>query len=487
MAAPSQSYREEISNLSGFLRVCEQNYDAICTEDYCSSVISTLHGYILRLQASNHLELCDVLGSIQSEWLTKKENSASVSCTNLIPVYSSQIHYTGKAGRPKIQIDFEQAQFLQQLNFSMITISNILLISRWTLNRRLTENNNAHYQRYTAMSDMELEAVMRDIYRNHCHSGSIMMMGHLRSRGLSVQRDRVRTLLRNLDPASSARRYGYAAQRRVYSVPGPNYLWHVDGHHALIRWRLVTHGGIDGFSRLIVFLHCSSNNLAATVLDLFMKATVEYGLPSRVRGDYGVENNLVHSFMEERQGLDRGSFLRGRSVHNSRIERLWRDVYYGVIQTFYSLFYYLEEQELLDTESERDLFALHYMYIPRINQALKEFTAAFNHHGLRSERSWSPLQIWTNGALRMDSNGRNLLQRSHDDEFIDSAIYGIDPDEESEEAENNNLSIPQTRLQIMAEELCVLEELFDPLTICDDYGVELYSQIRELMSSWGYE
>ena len=25
---------------------------------------------------------------------------------------------------------------------------------------------------------------------------------------------------------------------------GPNALWHIDGHHALIRWRLVTHGGL---------------------------------------------------------------------------------------------------------------------------------------------------------------------------------------------------------------------------------------------------
>jgi len=27
-----------------------------------------------------------------------------------------------------------------------------------------------------------------------------------------------------------------------------------DGHHKLIRWKLVVHAGIDGFSRLIVFI-----------------------------------------------------------------------------------------------------------------------------------------------------------------------------------------------------------------------------------------
>ena len=54
--------------------------------------------------------------------------------------------------------------------------------------------------------------------------------------------------------------------RRVYSVRGPNSLWHIDGLHCLIRWRFVIHGGIDGFSRLIVYLSCATKNSAATVL-----------------------------------------------------------------------------------------------------------------------------------------------------------------------------------------------------------------------------
>ena len=61
--------------------------------------------------------------------------------------------------------------------------------------------------------------------------------------------------------------------RHVYSVPGPNSLRHIDGLHALIRWCFVVHGGIDRFSRLIVFfLICSTNNSASTVLNNFMDA-----------------------------------------------------------------------------------------------------------------------------------------------------------------------------------------------------------------------
>ena len=61
---------------------------------------------------------------------------------------------------------------------------------------------------------------------------------------------------------------------------------HLDGHHKLIRWRIVIHGAIDGFSRAVVFLKASTNNNATTVLELFLKATEVYSYPQRIRTDY---------------------------------------------------------------------------------------------------------------------------------------------------------------------------------------------------------
>ena len=57
------------------------------------------------------------------------------------------------------------------------------------------------------------------------------------------------------------------------------------------------HGAVDGYSRLIMFLQCSSNNRASTVLQLFQQADSDFGLPSRVRIDQGGENVDVAMYL----------------------------------------------------------------------------------------------------------------------------------------------------------------------------------------------
>lgn len=72
------------------------------------------------------------------------------------------------------------------------------------------------------------------------------------------------------------------------------------------------HGFIDGYSRLITGLRASDNNLGKTVLNLFLNASQLYGVPSRVRGDHGVENILLAAWMELHRGERRGSYIWGR-------------------------------------------------------------------------------------------------------------------------------------------------------------------------------
>ena len=90
---------------------------------------------------------------------------------------------------------------------------------------------------------------------------------------------------------------------------------------------MVTHAGIDGYNRVVVFAQCSNNNKASTMYELFLKAVQQYGLPSRVRSDQGKENTMVAQHMLDNRGLNRGSMIVGSSVHNQRIKRLWRDLH----------------------------------------------------------------------------------------------------------------------------------------------------------------
>ena len=89
-----------------------------------------------------------------------------------------------------------------------------------------------------------------------------------------------------------------------------------------------------------MYVHAGTNNRAETVTELFTRAIEEYGLPSTVRSDKGGENVGVSMYMLEYPlcGPGRGSMIVGRSVHNPRIERLWRDVYMRVSSTFIIIF-----------------------------------------------------------------------------------------------------------------------------------------------------
>ena len=125
----------------------------------------------------------------------------------------------------------------------------------------------------------------------------------------------------------------------------------MDGLHKLIKWRFVTHGGIDRYSRTVVFLKCSDNNQASTVFTLFSDAVESHGLPSRIRTDLGGGNVEVWRYMVE-QHASRHAVITGPSAHNERIERLWRDVYRCVGVVFADTFRALEADDHLDCLNE---------------------------------------------------------------------------------------------------------------------------------------
>lgn len=190
-----------------------------------------------------------------------------------------------------------------------------------------------------------------------------MVHGHLEH----VHGQHVCDAIHHVDPNVSARKRP-PINRRVYSVLCPNYLWHTDGNHKMIRQGFVIHHGIDGFSRLVTFCCCSGNNRSTTVFPLFQEAVSKYGRLIHVRTDYGGENVLIWRDMTSFWGEHARSVIVGSSVHNQRIEHHNRGVNKQVVASFNAKFYDLESEGILDPLNNTDLFCLHYTYIPRISK-----------------------------------------------------------------------------------------------------------------------
>ena len=189
------------------------------------------------------------------------------------------------------------------------------------------------------------------------------------------------------------------------------------------RWGFVTHAGIDGNTRLITYINCSTDNKALTVLTYFVRATCLYGLPSRVRSDHGGENTLVALLMNLLQGQAR--HITGRSVHNQRIERLWRDVFQQVVHYFYKLFYSFEDEQILNPEDNTHKMALQVVYKPEIQRRLNLFRRAWNNHRIRSANNRTPTQMWMDGMLSNSEQESAAIDNVFgDDRYGEESLVG---------------------------------------------------------------
>ena len=208
-------------------------------------------------------------------------------------------------GRPSIEVSEEQLSLLLSFKFKTADIACMLQVSPSTIRRRIDLYGLTDVNEYSEINYQHLETIVHDFAIHYPHSGQKSFEGYLLQMGLRVQRRRIRSALQTVDPNGVRKRLKRALHRRQYKVPMPNSLWHIDGHHKLIRWRIIIHGGIDRFSRLPVYLKASANNRADTVFNCFMSAVASYGLPSRVRSDKGGENVKVSEYMHVKSSKSR--------------------------------------------------------------------------------------------------------------------------------------------------------------------------------------
>ncbi len=93
--------------------------------------------------------------------------------------------------------------------------------------------------------------------------------------GLRVGKEIVRNFLRMRDPQGVAQRSRRRLHRRTYISMGPDDTWHVDGNDKLKLYGIAISGGIDGFSRRMIWLRCSYTNNDPAVIDLYYLDSVQ--------------------------------------------------------------------------------------------------------------------------------------------------------------------------------------------------------------------
>uniref|UniRef100_A0A3P9IB54 Integrase catalytic domain-containing protein n=1 Tax=Oryzias latipes TaxID=8090 RepID=A0A3P9IB54_ORYLA len=317
-------------------------------------------------------------------------------------------------------ISKEDIERLIFLGTTLSETASILEISRPTLYKLMREYGIKH-QKFSDISDQELDEVIRAIKSNHPHVGEVMLNGHLRARNIIVQRHRLRDSVQRVDFAGAQSRTGVGNLFYSKSHLGPPLIKKkAPGATTLI------HTAIDGYSRFLTFLHCSNNNRAATVLDLFRKAVNKFGWPMHIRTDHGGENVLIWEDMRVHKGVS--SVLTGSSVHNQRVERFNRDLNCNCRNVYAPIFYELESLNMLDVDNPTDLFCLHYVYIPRINCTLEEFQAAFNSHSISSEGNKTPVQLFTqNSCFPMPNSATSASVTERSPESRQSSDYLFTP------------------------------------------------------------
>ena len=233
----------------------------------------------------------------------------------------------------------------------------------------------------------------------------------------------------------------------------------------------------------MLYLRVHTNNLASTAFHDFSTAIRNFGVPSRVRADKGSEFVHIEKFMDRVN--QRKSFIKGKSVHNQRIERLWRDVYCKVIDKYHRLFHYMEDFGILDIDNEVHIAALHFVFGIRIQQDLDQWSLAYNAHNLRTANSKTPLQLWHEGLYRNSTQSytaiNNALSYSSGDrnDFINSFLEHHNMNEPTD----IGIVLPRVALPLTGNEENELERNINPLAASANLGIDIYADVLRFVDA----
>ena len=150
----------------------------------------------------------------------------STGCSSSSSPYSER-------GRPPKEICLDDVKYLLSLGISRTKVADILGISRQALYNRIKGCSNPEaFNRFSDLSDTELDSLISSIKETHPNDGEVMVVGH-RSRGVRVPCIRLRASIELTLKAQLKERVLQSREEPIYHVSRPNEVWHTDGHHSL--------------------------------------------------------------------------------------------------------------------------------------------------------------------------------------------------------------------------------------------------------------
>ena len=198
-------------------------------------------------------------------------------------------------------------------------------ISYSTLLRKLKQYGLSRRNLNGQTQVVDVRKRIEEIVSGPGSAGGYRSLWHtLELEGLRVPTIIVQHLLREIDPEGVSARKAHRLKRRVYSNPGPNYAWHLDGYDKLKPWGFPMHGCIDGFSRRILWLKVARSNNSPEIPGQYYIETVAElgGVPVELVTDLGTENGLTASMQcYLRENNDAHRYV--PSPRNQRIEGWW--------------------------------------------------------------------------------------------------------------------------------------------------------------------
>ena len=111
---------------------------------------------------------------------------------------------------------------------------------------------------------------------------------------------------------------------------------------------------------LCIFHHCTNGYIVATYHGLFCKHAVVCVLHYLLVSVQACAYACLQVVLDEKASF---------AVICLQPECLWRDVFCTVL--YYQIFQYMEDSGILNVDDEVYLFALHYIFLPRINDSLQ--------------------------------------------------------------------------------------------------------------------